>query len=356
MERRLGKPTVKDLAKAAGVSLATVDRVLNARAGVRQATIERVQRAIKEINFVRDIAAANLARSREFKLVFLLPDHDDEFIDLIQSAIGEANVSMAHERTKVMIFRAPTNDPHQVARMLDNLCAKQCDGVAIMAPETPQIRDAISRLGARAIAVVAFVSNQASSDSAYFVGINNAAAGRTVGQLMARFTGERQGAVLVLTETMQSRDSQERRLGFDVIMGKYAPRLKVGPSMETYGDSRRTTQIISAAFQSNTTVVGIYLMSHDIAVAMRAIEEQGAAQGAVIIGHELTPQTRARLIDGSLDSVITQDVGHLVRSSIRVLRAKVTRVGTVASQERIRIEITLRENMPDESLPKMMTL
>jgi len=352
MERCLGKPTTKDLAKdlakAAGVSLATVDRVLNARAGVRQATVERVKKAIREINFVRDIAAANLARSKEYKLVFLLPDHDDEFIDLIRNSIAEANISMAHERTNIAIIRAPANDPHRVAQMLDNLPAKQVDGVAIMAPETPQVRDAISRLDARGIAVVAFVSNQSTADSAYFVGINNEAAGRTVGQLMARFTGERQGSVLVLTETMQSRDSQERRLGFDAIMARYASRLIVRASMETYGDPRRTKQIVKSALQSNMPVVGIYLMNHDIAKIMQAIEEMGAVQQTVIIGHDLTPHTRTRLIDGSLDAVITQDVGHLVRSSIRVLRAKVTHVGTVASQERIRIEITLRENMPDD--------
>jgi len=74
----------------------------------------------------------------------------------------------------------------------------------------------------------------------------------------------------------------------------------------------------------------------------------GMTQQTVIIGHELTSHTRARLIDGSIDAVITQDVGHLLRSSIRLLRSKITRVSPVLSQEKIRIEIILRENMPEE--------
>ncbi len=344
----MGKPTTKDLAKAAGVSLATVDRVLNARAGVRQTTAERVHRAIKEIDFVRDISAANLARKKNYQLVFLLPDHDDEFIDLIQSEIAEAGRFLAHERTNVSIIRAPANDPHKIAQEIDKLSPEVIDGVAIMAPETPQVRDAISRLDARGIAVVAFVSHQPTAENVYFVGINNEAAGRTVGQLIARFTGEQQGSVLVLTETMQSRDSQERRLGFDTIMAKYAPRLKVSPSMETYGDPRRTAQIVRQALQSHPPVVGIYLMNHDILEIMQEIDNQGRSQRTVIIGHELTPHTSARLLDGSIDAVITQNVGHLVRSSIRMLRAKLTRVSPVDSQERIRIEIILRENMPEE--------
>lgn len=249
------------------------------------------------------------------------------------------------------IRRVPANDPYQIAQEINKLPESQVDGVAIMVPETPQVRDAISRLDAKGIAVVAFISHQPASESAHYVGINNAAAGRTVGQLMARFTGERKGSVLVLTETMQSRDSQERRLGFDAIMAKYAPRLNVRPSMETYGDPVRSAEIVSAALQGEPPVVGIYLMSHDILETMQAIEKLGAPQKVVIIGHELTPHTRARLVDGTMDAVITQDVGHLVRSAIRVLRAKAARVGTVAAQERIRVEITLRENMPDESQP-----
>ncbi len=343
----MGKPTTKDLAKAAGVSLATVDRVLNARAGVRQATVERVQKAIKEIDFVRDIAAANLARGKGYHLVFLLPDHDDEFIELILSAIAEANRSMAHERTRVSTIRAPSNDPHKVAMALEGLDSEQVDGVAIMAPETPHVRDAIARLNGRGIAVVAFVSNHPSAENAYFIGVNNVAAGRTVAQLMARFTGEKQGSILVLTESMQARDSQERRLGFDTIIGKYAPRLHVLPSMETYGDPVRTARIIDVALAGQTALAGVYLMHHDIEASMRAIRAHGIDKQTVIIGHELTPHTRTCLLEGSMDAVITQDVGHLVRSSIRVLRAKITQLGTVASQERIRIEIILRENMPE---------
>lgn len=344
----MGKPTTKDLAKAAGVSLATVDRVLNGRGGVRQTTVERVNDAIRTLGYVRDISAANLARSTEYKLVFLLPDHDDEFTNMIHDAIDEANVSMAHERTSISIIRVPANDPHRIALQIDELSPDNVDGVAIMAPETAQVRDAILRLDGRGIAVVAFVSNQPNAHSAYFVGINNEAAGRTAGELLARFIGERQGTVLVVTETMQSRDSLERRLGFDAIMAEYAPQLRVHPSMETYADADRTEKVVTAALDNNPDIVGIYLMSHDISQTMQVIEAKGIPQKYVIICHELTHDTRIRLVDGTMDAVITQDVGHLVRSAVRVLKARMTRIGTVASQERIRIEIILRENLPED--------
>ena len=345
----MGKPTIKDLAKAAGVSLATVDRVLNQRTGVRAVTVERVQKAIDEIGFVRDLSAANLARGKEYRLLFMLPEHDDPFTDLIQAAVAEANEALVHERTSVSIVRVQANDPYKVTRELDRLSGETLDGVAIMVPETPQVRDAISRLNARGTAVVAFASAQPNAEAAQYVGIDNEAAGRTVAQLMGRFTGMRAGRILVLTETMQARDSQERRQGFDFTLAQFAPRLKASPSLETHGDPERTARIVAATLHGTEPVVGVYLMSHDTEAALATIDVSGRTRDLVIIGHELTSQTRARLVNRTLDAVIAQDVRHMVRSSIRILRSRTDRVATIASQERIRIEIIICENMPEQA-------
>ena len=61
----------------------------------------------------------------------------------------------------------------------------------------------------------------------------------------------------------------------------------------------------------------------------------------------MTPYAREALHAGTMDAVITQNVGHVVRSALRVLRAKTDRVPINLSQEQIRIEIVIRENLPD---------
>jgi LacI family transcriptional regulator len=60
----MSRPTVNDIAKAAGVSLATVDRVLNARQGVREKTVARVNAAIEQLGYIRDVTAPNRATAR----------------------------------------------------------------------------------------------------------------------------------------------------------------------------------------------------------------------------------------------------------------------------------------------------
>lgn len=56
------------------------------------------------------------------------------------------------------------------------------------------------------------------------------------------------------------------------------------------------------------------------------------------------PFTEAALISGELDAVIAQNPGHLVRSAIRILKARSDQKEPLASQETIRIEILLKEN------------
>lgn len=84
------KPTVHDIAERAGVSLATIDRVLNMRPGVHAATRARVEAAIAELGYVRDIAAANLAKGRNYSLVFILPGNDNSFMATLRAEVRAA--------------------------------------------------------------------------------------------------------------------------------------------------------------------------------------------------------------------------------------------------------------------------
>ncbi|HHY50059.1 MAG TPA: LacI family transcriptional regulator, partial [Alphaproteobacteria bacterium] len=63
------RATVHDVAREAGVSLATVDRVLNGRPGVRPATADKVEEAIRALDFRRDLSASLLARARDLTIV-----------------------------------------------------------------------------------------------------------------------------------------------------------------------------------------------------------------------------------------------------------------------------------------------
>jgi transcriptional regulator with XRE-family HTH domain len=87
-KRGMVKITIQDVAQKAGVSVATIDRVLNRRPGVKTRTVEKVESAIRELNYQPDRIAARLARGREYRFWFVLPNTAGEFMTRVGAADG----------------------------------------------------------------------------------------------------------------------------------------------------------------------------------------------------------------------------------------------------------------------------
>lgn len=342
-------PTVNDIARVAQVSLATVDRVLNERPGVRDVTVKKVNRAIAELGYVRDTAAANLARGKIYRFLFILPAANNEFVDLLESQIAHLSMGLKSERTQISCMRVPAFDPMALAEAINALDPLQIDGVTVFGPETPSIRDSISRLRAHGVSVVSLVADIPSSERNTYVGIDNVAAGRTAAQLMGRFLGSVQGNILVVTGSMLARDHLERRLGFDRVIARDFPQLRVLASLEGRDDPDLIERLLPQTLAGAGDVVGIYSSAAGNAGLIRHFESASELAQPVIIAHELTPLSRSALGSGLFDAVISQDAGHLVRSAVRIMRAHSDNSPINPAQERIRIDIYLNENLPPDT-------
>ena len=341
----MARPTVHDIAREAGVSLATVDRVLNARPRVREQSVKLVQAAVEKLGYVRDVSAANLAKRREYRFAFVIPDNKSQFVSTIRDGLADVGKAPGPDRISVEAILAPTDDPNATARILLGLIVEKFHGVAIMCPETPQVRDAVTRLKQAGIAVVAIISDLPSSARDRFVGVDNVAAGRTAGALMGRFLDQKRGKVLVISGSLASRDSIERRYGFDSIMAERFPTLDVLPTIESRNDSHRLIAIVRQVLTDHNDVIGIYALGSGNAAILDVLRATDTIRNATVIMHELTPITRAALEAEEVDVVIMQNVGHIIRSSLRVLRAYLDKTEIIESQETIRIEIVMRENL-----------
>lgn len=324
-----------------------MDRVLNARPGVRSVTIEKVNNAITELGYVRDTAAANLARKRLYRLLFIIPDSANEFMIALEQAITAQAAKLVHQRTTLQHIAVPPFDPRAVVDALDALDPETTDGVAVIGVETPSVRDAVKRTRAKGIAVVALVSDLPSSERDHFVGIDNIAAGRTAAQLMGRFV-RREGRVLVITGSRLARDHLERRKGFDALMAEEFPGLDVVASIEGRDDPDLIRALLPEVFATYPDLRGIYSSAAGNPGLIQYLEETGPHDDLVVVAHELTPASRTALQQGTFDAIINQDTGHIVRSATRLLRATLDKVPFDDTQERIRIDIYLKENLPHQ--------
>ncbi len=239
----------------------------------------------------------------------------------------------------------PPRDPHALVRAMGRACDTPLDGCAIMANETAEVRDLIARLHDQGTAVVSLITDQPRTTRDHFVGIDNVAAGRTAGLLLGRFTANRPGNVAVVVSSMLAREMVERRLGFDRILAERFPHLTPLASLEGHDDRDQTERALSACLAVHPDIVAVYSGGVGTSGVTEALRKAGRGNSLVVIGHELTGHTREALLDGNIDAVIAQDVGHIARSAVRILRAKSDRQPIDPAQERIRIDIILRENL-----------
>lgn len=116
-----GKPTIDDIARMAGVSKATVSRVLNRKPDVDPATRERILRIVEEQNFVPSVTASNLARGKSRLLGVLIPSFTQPFIQDVLRGVAETIEQTPYELVLYSAYR--TMHDEDKSHIIDNILA-----------------------------------------------------------------------------------------------------------------------------------------------------------------------------------------------------------------------------------------
>lgn len=129
------RSTIKDVARIAGVSVATVSSVVNEKTGVREKLAEKVRRAITILNYHPDHIARSMRVRRTDILGIVVPQVNTLFFgQLLRGAGDEA----AREGYSVLICDS-NSEPPQEQRHLTTLCARRVDGI-LLAPTEGYLR------------------------------------------------------------------------------------------------------------------------------------------------------------------------------------------------------------------------
>src|SRR3954468_9464664 len=249
--------TLKDIARQAGVSLATVDRVLHNRPGVRPDTVRRVKEAIERNSFQPHVAAAELARGRARRFAFVMPSGPNPFMQQIQDYLGEMSGWLSSRRLGVETVATDVFDPSVLAASLEGL-SDDYDGIAVVALDHPGVRAAIDDLVDAGTSVVTLVSDVPSSRRHHYVGIDHIAAGRTAGALVGRLVGQRSGKVAIVAGSQGLRDHAERIFGFNQVMASEFSQLNVLPVLEGRDEDERSEHLMTKLLRKHPDIVALY--------------------------------------------------------------------------------------------------
>jgi LacI family transcriptional regulator len=337
------RATVHDVARTAGVSLATVDRVLNARPGVRPETAEKVEAAIKALDFRRDLSASLLARARDLRVVFLIPDGGNAFMESLTAAVARRVRATRNERLTLTATQYHALDPMALVARLDALSGRQVDCVVVVAPDDPAVAKAIDAVTRRGVAVITLVSDLPSSARRHFIGIDNQAAGRSAASLLGRFCAT--GKAGIIAGSLGLRDHRERFEGFSGVLGREFPHLKLVGPVEGFDDDTATEAAAMKLLEAHKDLSGIYNLGAGNAGLVAALGKAHRAGNIRVVAHELTDTTRDGLRAGTLDVVLDQNPDGEIRAAIAAARQVALSPGAEIHSEPIEIGIFLRDNL-----------
>jgi len=333
------RPKMEEIARVAGVSKATVDRVLNNRAGVQDHTRAHVLAIAAELS-----GAGAGGKGNVVSLDFVLPGGDNEFIADLAGQIEQQMRKRGD--VDIRVHRVDGIDPDQIAAKLAAL-RPDCQGVGLVGLDSPSVREAVRKLIAAGLPVLTLVSDISHVGRFNYVGIDNRAAGRLAGYLIGRFLPGAAGKVALIAGALAYRGHEEREMGFRHVLRERFPDLTIVAEREVQESADRAHAEVGALLGEHADLKAIYCIGAGQDGVARALAETGRENSVVFIAHDLTDHSRAALLSGVMDAVIDQNSIVEGREAVdRLVRA--VRHESDISTATVRIQSVFRENIPSE--------
>jgi LacI family transcriptional regulator len=305
---------VKEIALQAGVSEATVDRVLNGRDGVRRHTAQRVRQAILELDGQSQQAGMV---GRKF-VIDVLMQAPQRFFEAVRAALETEMPAL-----RPAVFRARCHfrevaSTREMATLIDNIGRRGSHGLLLKAPDEPEVAASVDRLCARGIPVVTLVTDVANCQRAAYVGMDNRAAGETAAYLIGEWLGPGPAKVLATLSSNRFRGEEEREMGFRRALRSRYPHLGIFDVSEGLGIDRATGELVRQALDAHPDIVAVY----SIGGGNLAVLEAFAAMKRfcrVFIGHDLDADNLGLLRAARISAVLHHDLRSDMRSACQHL-------------------------------------
>jgi LacI family transcriptional regulator len=340
------RPTIADLARESGVSVATVDRVLNNRLPVREETARRVYEAANRIGY----HAAGLIRQRmrqelpEYRLGFVLqkPGHHfyQEFAREIENAVTQA----PHFRGVPVIDFSASQAPDEIIAKVKSL-AGRCRSIGLVAPDHPSISAVVEDLKAKDIPVFSLLSDFAAGVREGYVGVNNRKVGRTAAWMITK-AAKKPGKVAIFVGSHRFHGHELREIGFRAFFREQAPEFTVLDTMVNLETRQITHEAMLELLRRHPDLAGCYVAGGGMEGAIAALREQAVEPPPVMIVNEITPESRAALAEDIVTMAIATPLPRLCRELVELMGHAIERgAANAPGQTFLPFDIYLPENI-----------
>lgn len=313
------RPTIPDLAAAAGVSVSTVNRVLNQPESVRVPTKERVLQAAEQIGFYGLGTIEHSIRASQTTLRFgaLLLRKDHRFYRDLGDQIARAAAQHPSAKIELTLEYLQTLSPDQIAAQIIELGAR-CDVISVIAPQHPLVADAIDAVLESGVPVVSLITPLLAKGDVSFVGRDNWKVGRAAAWAFDKMV-RNPGKIGLLVGTHRLRNQELNESGFRSYFREHTSGFTILEPLATYESAAIAREHIETLLAQHPDLCGVFISGGGITGAIAALRDTPKRQDFVAVGYELFEDTRAALIDGTLSMVISHPTLQFAQETIATM-------------------------------------
>ncbi len=338
------RATITDLALEAGVSVATVDRVLNRRLPVREDTALRVVAAAETIGYhATGLLRQRVTEAKQCSLGFLLQKRGDDFYRALGAELQAATIAASSIRGKATVEFMDELVPSFIAGKIREMGAR-VNVLAVVAVDHFLVNEAIEEVVGRGKAVFTLLSDVTSPARSGYIGVDARKTGRTAAWTISRLA-RKPGKIGILLGSHRYLSQETAEISFRSYMRESAPQFQLLEPLVNLDDQRIAYEAVTDMIASHEDLVGIYMAGGGVEGLVRALRDSNAEKDIAVVCNELMPVTRTALIDGTIDMVLATPVSQLATHAVNSMARAYLTERSDRNVVQLQAEIYISENI-----------
>lgn len=347
------KVGIKKIAELSGVSIGTVDRVLNNRKGVSKETAKHIRAVIKHTGYKKNNVASRLklANNKTITIAVLFPKEaylDEHYWHLPLKGIHKAVSELSEMGIKHELHVFEIGSAKSFEKESKKILSKKPDAlitVPFFIEQCKHLTEESEKMGIPVVFIDTEMDNEINNK--YSIHQNSFQSGKVAARILSQIISDK-GKYIVLNlvnDSNSQKNNQEREAGFRTFFKNEIQTFT--PNIDSFTVYQSESDSLKKIFNPLTKTkeqIGVFVTNSRTYLLPKTIRELNLNNRTTIIGYDLNPTNIELLKKNEIQFIINQQPEYQGYSAVRGLFKLITEEEDSELSHKIPIEIIVKEN------------